>query len=244
MAVARGRALAGADPQLHARAPAGGGGVAREAIGGRSMEAFGPATFGELYADEYDELHDPGTTEATVEFISQLAGKGAILELAIGTGRIALPLLRAGHRISGIEGSPDMVAKLRAKPDGAKIPVAIGDFAGRCRWRSLRSRLPGLQHAVQPAKSGRSGPVLSQCRPVPGGPRHLPGGDVRSGRVRLCRRATSSDAEARIGPPSGWKRRRTTRCASLLNSNGSGSPKAASGSPRWQCGMRGQPRST
>ena len=93
------------------------------------MEAFGPATFGELYADEYDELHDPGTTDATVEFISQLAGKGAILELAIGTGRIALPLLRAGHRISGIEGSPDMVAKLRAKPDGAKIPVAIGDFA-------------------------------------------------------------------------------------------------------------------
>jgi SAM-dependent methyltransferase len=90
---------------------------------------FGPETFGELYADEYDALHDPGTTEGTAQVIAELAGSGRILELAIGTGRIALPLARAGHRIAGIDGSPDMGAKLRGKPGGEAIPVTIGDFA-------------------------------------------------------------------------------------------------------------------
>lgn len=93
------------------------------------MEAFTAATFGELNAEDYDELHDPGTTEETVRLISEIAGKGRILELAIGTGRIALPLAAMGHDVSGIEGSPEMVAKLREKPGGADLRVAIGDFA-------------------------------------------------------------------------------------------------------------------
>ncbi len=90
---------------------------------------FGPATFGELNADDYDVLHDPGTTDESVALISQLAGAGKVLELAIGTGRMALPLVANGHDVSGIEGSPEMVAKLREKPHGANIPVAIGDYA-------------------------------------------------------------------------------------------------------------------
>ncbi len=93
------------------------------------MDSFGPATFGELNADDYDELHDPGTTGETVALISSIVGTGRVLELAIGTGRVALPLANRGCDISGIEGSPDMVAKLRAKPGGDKIPVKIGDFA-------------------------------------------------------------------------------------------------------------------
>jgi SAM-dependent methyltransferase len=52
-----------------------------------------------------------------------------VLELAIGTGRMALPLAATGLEICGIEGSPDMVAKLREKPGGSDIPVVIGDFA-------------------------------------------------------------------------------------------------------------------
>ncbi len=90
---------------------------------------FGPATFGELNADDYDALHDPGTTEESVALIAELAGKGRILELAIGTGRMALPLVARGHDVSGIEGSPEMVAKLREKPGGADLPVIIGDMA-------------------------------------------------------------------------------------------------------------------
>ena len=90
---------------------------------------FKPDTFGVLNADDYDELHDPGTTQLAVELVSSVAGNGRILELAIGTGRIALPLSAKGHRIEGIEGSPDMIAKLRNKPGGADIPVTIGDMA-------------------------------------------------------------------------------------------------------------------
>jgi SAM-dependent methyltransferase len=89
---------------------------------------FGPATFGELNAEGYDEFQDPGTTDATVKLISELVVKGSILELAIGTGRIALPLAAQGFDVKGIEGSPEMVAKLREKPGGEAIPVVIGDF--------------------------------------------------------------------------------------------------------------------
>ena len=93
------------------------------------MIEFNPETFGELNAEDYDALHDPGTTAESVALISELARQGKILELAIGTGRMALPLLARGHDVSGIEASPAMVEKLREKPGGADIPVVIGDMA-------------------------------------------------------------------------------------------------------------------
>lgn len=93
------------------------------------MLDFDPETFGALNADDYDALHDPGTTEDSVALIAELAGKGRTLELAIGTGRMALPLAERGFAMSGIEGSAAMVEKLREKPGGADIPVVIGDMA-------------------------------------------------------------------------------------------------------------------
>ncbi|MGB3624529.1 MAG: class I SAM-dependent methyltransferase, partial [Henriciella sp.] len=94
------------------------------------MLKFGPDTFGALNADDYDALHDPGTTEESVALIAALAGDGArLLELAIGTGRLAIPLKQRGFDISGIEGSSEMVEKLRKKPGGADISVLIGDMA-------------------------------------------------------------------------------------------------------------------
>jgi SAM-dependent methyltransferase len=51
------------------------------------------------------------------------------LELGIGTGRVALPLAARGVEVHGIDASESMVAKLRAKPGGADLPVTIGDFA-------------------------------------------------------------------------------------------------------------------
>jgi SAM-dependent methyltransferase len=90
---------------------------------------FGPATFGELNADDYDALHDPGTTQESVALIQEIAAGGRVLELAIGTGRMSIPLAENGLEISGIEGSPDMVEKLRGKPGGKNIPVVIGDIA-------------------------------------------------------------------------------------------------------------------
>jgi SAM-dependent methyltransferase len=58
-----------------------------------------------------------------------MAGGGRVLELAIGTGRIALPLAARGVDVDGIDIAPAMVAKLRAKPGGEQISVTMGNFA-------------------------------------------------------------------------------------------------------------------
>src|SRR3954470_22306771 len=67
--------------------------------------------------------------EPVVDLLAELAGGGRALELGIGTGRIALPLAARGVPVHGIELSRAMVAKLREKPGGDAIEVAIGDFA-------------------------------------------------------------------------------------------------------------------
>src|SRR5439155_1610396 len=54
---------------------------------------------------------------------------GSVLELGIGTGRVAVPLAQRGLRVHGIDLSPAMVARLRAKPDAKEIAVTVGDFA-------------------------------------------------------------------------------------------------------------------
>jgi len=80
-------------------------------------------------AEHYDEDTAHLPVEPVVDFLAALAGGGAALELGIGTGRIALPLVARGVPVSGIELSPDMVARLREKPGGAEIRVALGDMA-------------------------------------------------------------------------------------------------------------------
>ena len=77
-------------------------------------------------ATRYDESTAGMPVEPVVDFLEPLAGGGA-LELAIGTGRIAVPLAERGVRVAGIDFSPDMVAQLREKTD--EIPVAIGDMS-------------------------------------------------------------------------------------------------------------------
>jgi SAM-dependent methyltransferase len=88
--------------------------------------------FGERIAATYDEdsgIFGPGAVDPAVSVLTQLAGGGRALELGIGTGRIALPLARRGVPVHGIDLSRAMVARLRAKPGGDSIGVAIGDFA-------------------------------------------------------------------------------------------------------------------
>jgi SAM-dependent methyltransferase len=79
-------------------------------------------------AQRYDEETADMPVEPVLDFLEPFAGGGA-LELAIGTGRIALPLAQRGVRVVGIDLSEDMVAQLRKKPGGAEIPVAVGDYA-------------------------------------------------------------------------------------------------------------------
>ncbi len=89
--------------------------------------------FDERIARRYDtstsEEFDPAVIDATVSFLAERAGSGAALELAIGTGRIALPLSARGVEVHGIDLSPPMVEQLRAKPGAERIEVTIGDIA-------------------------------------------------------------------------------------------------------------------
>jgi SAM-dependent methyltransferase len=89
--------------------------------------------FGEDVASRYDddeeEMFRPEGIEPAVELLAFLAGGGRALELGIGTGRIALPLAARGVNVHGIDLSRAMVERLRAKPGGDGIEVAIGDFA-------------------------------------------------------------------------------------------------------------------
>jgi SAM-dependent methyltransferase len=90
--------------------------------------------FGEPVAASYDDDTDVrfGERHLALEsaFLAGLAGeRGRALELAIGTGRVALPLAARGVEVRGIDLSEAMVSQLRAKPGGADLPVTIGDFS-------------------------------------------------------------------------------------------------------------------
>ena len=81
------------------------------------------------YESRWPEVVDPAVVEPIVDFLAQLAGAGSVLELAVGTGRIALPLSRRGIPVHGIELSAAMVDEMRTKPGAEKINVTIGDMA-------------------------------------------------------------------------------------------------------------------
>ena len=89
--------------------------------------------FGEPVAASYDDPSDrmfqPEAIDPAVSLLTELAGSGRALELAIGTGRIGLPLSQRGVPVHGIELSRAMVARLRGKPGGEAIGVTIGDMA-------------------------------------------------------------------------------------------------------------------
>lgn len=103
------------------------------------MSPYGPGMhdadgyFGKDVAARYDdpasEMFDPAVVEETVDVLADIAGGGRVLELGIGTGRIALPLAGRGVSVHGIELSRAMVDQMRAKPGGDTIDVTIGDFA-------------------------------------------------------------------------------------------------------------------
>lgn len=80
------------------------------------------------YDADSGDMFDSTVVGATVDFLARLAGDGAALELAVGTGRIALPLRERGVPVHGIDLSPDLVTQLRAKAGSEAIPVTLGDM--------------------------------------------------------------------------------------------------------------------
>jgi SAM-dependent methyltransferase len=101
------------------------------------MREHDPGLYGARVADDYDDLMSKlgVDSDAAVETLAALADGGPVLEFGIGTGRLALPLVRRGIAVSGIDGSEAMVQQLREKPDAHDIPIVIGDFA--------HTRVPG-----------------------------------------------------------------------------------------------------
>jgi hypothetical protein len=82
------------------------------------------------FSDEVSaKFHDTrGDETECVAFLASIAGNGPLLELAIGTGRIALPLASEGISVDGIDFSTSMVDLLRSKPGGKDLNVKIADF--------------------------------------------------------------------------------------------------------------------
>jgi SAM-dependent methyltransferase len=94
------------------------------------MKKYQPEmSFDQDVAESYDTLSVRGDEAATVAFLEALARGGPALELAIGTGRIALPLSARGIHVDGIDFSPAMLAKLQAKPGADQITATLGNFA-------------------------------------------------------------------------------------------------------------------
>jgi hypothetical protein len=85
-------------------------------------------------------MFEPAVLGPAVDVLASLAGNGAALEFAVGTGRVALPLSERGVPVAGIELSPDMAAVLRGKPGASAVPVTIGDMTS--------TRVPGVYSLV------------------------------------------------------------------------------------------------
>jgi SAM-dependent methyltransferase len=91
------------------------------------MDDYRDSTYGDHIAEIYDDLYAE-IPDDMLDFLQEYAKKGSVLELGIGTGRLAIPLAKCGMSISGIDASQAMVDQMRKKSGGEDIPVFIGDF--------------------------------------------------------------------------------------------------------------------
>ncbi len=96
------------------------------------MEGYDASTYGDRFADVYDEWYaDVTDVEACTARLAAMAREqgGPVLELGIGSGRLALPLVELGLEVHGIDASAAMVERLRAKPGAGAVHVTVGDMA-------------------------------------------------------------------------------------------------------------------
>lgn len=88
---------------------------------------FDPRLYGARWAGLYDEWHagmmdDDGAVAALAEL------GGPVLELGVGTGRLAVPLAARGVEVVGVDISTDMLAQLRAKPGSDAVTIVEADM--------------------------------------------------------------------------------------------------------------------
>ncbi len=97
------------------------------------MQEDGPATdlervYGDSWAPHYDQIH-PEVDPAAVDFLAGFVGDGGnTLELAVGTGRVAIPLALRGIAVTGVDLSGEMLSQLASKPDGGLVSAILGDM--------------------------------------------------------------------------------------------------------------------
>jgi len=107
------------------------------------MEGYDAATYGDRFAEVYDDWYDdPEGTAACVAGVVALAaevgpaaggpggGRASVLELGVGTGRLALPLAAAGLGVTGLDASAAMLERMAAKPGADEVQAVTGDMAG------------------------------------------------------------------------------------------------------------------
>jgi SAM-dependent methyltransferase len=95
-----------------------------------AVRGYDDASYGEGFADVYDDWYTGRTdVDATVATLSALANGGPVLELGVGTGRLAIPLAANGLEVYGVDSSAAMLQRLAAKPGGAEVKVILGDMA-------------------------------------------------------------------------------------------------------------------
>lgn len=94
-----------------------------------AMEGYDATTYGSAFADVYDEWY-AGISDvpATVDLLRELADGGPVLELAVGTGRLAVPLAGAGVAVTGIDASAEMLARLAERDPAGRVTPVLGDM--------------------------------------------------------------------------------------------------------------------
>ena len=94
------------------------------------MRGYDDASYGDGFADVYDDWYDGLTDVATtVATLASLARGGRVLELGVGTGRVAIPLAATGLEVHGVDSSTAMLERLAAKSGSDAVHVSLGDMA-------------------------------------------------------------------------------------------------------------------
>ncbi len=95
------------------------------------MDGYEPSSYGDAFADVYDEWYgDVSDVEGTVAAVVELAAGRPVLELGVGTGRLALPIAARGLEVHGIDASEAMIERLRSKPGADAVTATVADMAG------------------------------------------------------------------------------------------------------------------